>query len=69
MLKATNSTHFSLLFKGNRFVMRQQYLWQHYKVYFYFLDNILAFVHGTAKTFYFWKGSQTHKHPKLYLLC
>lgn len=70
-VKATNGIHFSLLFKGNQFVMLQQYLlWQHYKVYFYFLDNILALVHGTSKASYFWKGSQIHKHPKpLHILC
>lgn len=69
MLKSTNCTYFSLLFIGNQFAMLQQYLWQHYKVYFYFLDNILAFVQGTSKAFYFWKGSQIRKYPKLYLLC
>jgi len=51
--------------------MPQQYLlWQHDKVYSYFLDNVIAFVYGMSKAFYFWKGSQINKHPKpLHLLC
>lgn len=54
VVKATNSMHFSLFFEGNKFVILQQSLfWQHYKVYFYFLDKALPVVHRTFKAFYF----------------